>query len=306
MSPPGRATAGRPPGTLARLSLWTRRGIVTIIHQPRLPAGAVRDTRRAGAGLPAGTCQVKHAPRARRAPHRLVQLAVACGILSAAGVAAAAGASVGAPPAQPFALAQVFTLLFLMLGPFKIVGPFAKLTQDAEPAYVRRLALLASAFSAAALLVAALVGERVLGNFGIPLPMLALAGGIILFLNALQVTLQQFALPAQEQKPAAAQVTQSISRLALAPLAFPTIVTPYGIAALVVFLALAPDPMSRLKVGGVVLAIMLLNLAVMLLTRHIVRILLVVLTILGAVLGVVQVALGLQIMFKALTTLGVL
>jgi hypothetical protein len=31
-----------------------------------------------------------------------------------------------------------------------------------------------------------------------------------------------------------------------------------------------------------------------------------VLTILGAVLGVVQVALGLQIMFKALTTLGVL
>jgi multiple antibiotic resistance protein len=264
MSPPGRATAGRPPGTLARLSLWTRRGIVTIIHQPRLPAGAVRDTRRAGAGLPAGTCQVKHAPRARRAPHRLVQLAVACGILSAAGVAAAAGASVGAPPAQPFALAQVFTLLFLMLGPFKIVGPFAKLTQDAEPAYVRRLALLASAFSAAALLVAALVGERVLGNFGIPLPMLALAGGSILFLNALQVTLQ-----AQEQKPAAAQVTQSISRLALAPLAFPTIVTPYGIAALVVFLALAPDPMSRLKVGGVVLAIMLLNLAVMLLTRHI-------------------------------------
>jgi multiple antibiotic resistance protein len=253
------------------LSHWTRRGIVTIIHQPRWPAGAVRDTRRAGAGLPAGTCQVKHAPRARRAPHRLVQLAVACGILSAAGVAAAAaaGASVGAPPAQPFALAQVFTLLFLMLGPFKIVGPFAKLTQDAEPAYVRRLALLASAFSAAALLVAALVGERVLGNFGIPLPMLALAGGIILFLNALQVTLQQFALPAQEQKPAAAQVPQSISRLALAPLAFPTIVTPYGIAALVVFLALAPDPMSRLKVGGVVLAIMLLNLAVMLLTRHI-------------------------------------
>jgi len=55
-----------------------------------------------------------------------------------------------------------------------------------------------------------------------------------------------------------------------------------------------------------VLAIMLLNLVVMLLTRHIVRVLLVVLIILGAVLGVVQVALGLQIIFRSLSTLGLL
>ncbi len=72
------------------------------------------------------------------------------------------------------------------------------------------------------------------------------------------------------------------------------------------FLALSPDSASRLKLWAVVLAIMLLNLVVMLLTRHIVRVLLLGLTILGAVLGVVQVALGLQIMFRALTTLGVL
>ncbi len=246
------------------------------------------------------------ADTARRGPHRLEILVVVFLTLSAAGLAVAADGAADPVPAADFSLAKVFALLFLMLGPFKIVGPFARLTQGAEPTYVRRLALLASAFSGAALLIAALIGERVLGNFGIPLPMLALAGGIILFLNALQATLQQFALPGPEQMPAAAQGPPSISRLALAPLAFPTIVTPYGIAALVVFLALSPDPASRLKVGAVVLAIMLLNLVVMLLTRHIVRALLVVLTILGAVLGVVQVALGLQIMFKALTTLGVL
>ena len=157
-----------------------------------------------------------------------------------------------------------------------------------------------------ALLLAALIGKRVLGNFGIPLPMLALAAGIILFLNALQVTLQQFSIPTAEPATTAVATPESISRLALAPLAFPTIVTPYGIAALVVFLALSPDSASRLKLWAVVLAIMVLNLVVMLLTRHIVRVLLLGLTILGAVLGVVQVALGLQIMFRALTTLGVL
>jgi len=38
---------------------------------------------------------------------------------------------------------------------------------------------------------------------------------------------------------------------ALTPLAFPAIVTPYEIAALVVFLALSPDVRSRLLVGAV-------------------------------------------------------
>jgi len=239
-------------------------------------------------------------------PRHPARLLLTFSILSVSGFAAAATGGLEATPVQQFSLTQAFALLFLMLGPFKIVVPFAKLTQGADPGVVRRLALLASAYACLALLLAALIGKRVLGNFGIPLPMLALAAGIILFLNALQVTLQQFSIPTAEPATTAVATPESISRLALAPLAFPTIVTPYGIAALVVFLALSPDSASRLKLWAVVLAIMLLNLVVMLLTRHIVRVLLLGLTILGAVLGVVQVALGLQIMFRALTTLGVL
>lgn len=249
---------------------------------------------------------MKFAEIVRRVPRCPARLLPACAILAASGFAAAATGGLDARPVQQFSLTQAFALLFLMLGPFKIVGPFVKLTQGADPWVVRRLALLASGYACLALLLAALIGKRVLGNFGIPLPMLALAAGIILFLNALQVTLQQFSIPTADPAPSTLATPQSISRLALAPLAFPTIVTPYGIAALVVFLAMSPDAASRLKLGAVVLAIMLLNLVVMLLTRHIVRVLLLVLTILGAVLGVVQVALGLQIMFRALTTLGVL
>ena len=75
---------------------------------------------------------------------------------------------------------------------------------------------------------------------------------------------------------------------ALTPLAFPAIVTPYEIAALVVFLALSPDVRSRLLVGAVMLAIMVLNLFFMLMTRHILRVLTVLMPILGAVLGIVQ------------------
>jgi multiple antibiotic resistance protein len=90
------------------------------------------------------------------------------------------------------------------------------------------------------------------------------------------------------------------------PLAFPTIVTPYGIAALVVLMALSADAQSRLVILGLVVAIMLSNLIIMMVDRKILPVMSVVLPILGAVLGVVQVALGLQIMKNALNAMGIL
>jgi multiple antibiotic resistance protein len=90
------------------------------------------------------------------------------------------------------------------------------------------------------------------------------------------------------------------------PLAFPAIVTPYGIAALVVLLAFSDGVEGRLTIGAVVVAIMVLNLVVMLTARRLAIVLAFVLPILGAVLGVVQVALGLQIINNALQMLDVL
>jgi multiple antibiotic resistance protein len=75
-------------------------------------------------------------------------------------------------------------------------------------------------------------------------------------------------------------------------------VTPYGIAAVIVFMAISPDFQAQLMIGAMVIGIMLLNLAVMLLTRHIGKLLFLFLSLLGAVLGVVQVALGLMIVFN--------
>jgi multiple antibiotic resistance protein len=90
------------------------------------------------------------------------------------------------------------------------------------------------------------------------------------------------------------------------PLAFPAIVTPYGIAALIVLLAFSDGQQGRLTIAAAVVAIMILNLIVMLVARRLAIVLAFVLPILGAVLGVVQVALGLQIINNALQMLGVL
>jgi len=229
---------------------------------------------------------------------------VAAGCLIGSSTASAAEAVALQTPLKRFPVAQIFTFLFLMLGPIKIIGPFAKITRGADPALTNRIALRAILFSSLALLLAAMFGERVLDNFNIPLPVLVLSAGIILFLVALMNILQQFMPPAAHSEEPAGQVHAPAPGVALMPLAFPTIVTPYGIAALVVFLALSPDLKSRLTVGAILLAIMLLNLIVMLMTRHILPVLNVLLPILGAVLGVVQVALGLQIIINSLRMLG--
>jgi multiple antibiotic resistance protein len=194
-----------------------------------------------------------------------------------------------------FPIGKIFTVLFLMLGPFKIIGPFAVMTRGLDMQLARRIAVLATAFAAVALLFAAFLGGAILRRFGIPLPVLALAAGLILLLVALVNILQQF-------KPAT--ISQETNQLPItaraSSFAFPTIVTPYGIAALVVFLALSPDTEKRLAIGAIVLAIVLINLIFMLITPYIFRILGIFLQILAAVLGVIQVALGLQIIYNSI------
>lgn len=195
-------------------------------------------------------------------------------------------------------LQQVFFFLFLMLGPFKIIGPFAKMTQHATPQLVRQLAIRAIVFSILAVLIASVMGEKMLGNFGIPVPVLGLAGGLILFLVALSNVIQQFTPPENHLEQPAPTLM-----MALSPLAFPTIITPYGIAAVIVFMTISPDIDTQLKIGAMVIGIMLINLGVMLLTRHIGKFLFLFLSIVGSVLGVIQVALGLMIIINQVKTI---
>lgn len=87
---------------------------------------------------------------------------------------------------------QIFALLFLMLGPFKILAPFVKITKNADPALARKIAIRAILYSIGALLLAAFLGENILSKYGIPVPILSLSGGIIIFLVALLNIIHQF------------------------------------------------------------------------------------------------------------------
>ncbi|MGE5295290.1 MAG: MarC family protein [Solirubrobacterales bacterium] len=216
---------------------------------------------------------------------------------------AVSGAQAGGESGQMRSLSvgEVFTFLFLTLGPIKVIGPFARITQRADRMLAHRIAWRAILFSIFALLLAALIGESFLRRYDMPVPVLALAGGIVLFLVALQTVLQQFTSPARSE----GELTPATLSMAITPVAFPTIVTPYGIAALIIFVTLSPDWEGKVVLGVMLLGIMLLDLVTMLLARHILHFLGVFLQILGAVLAIIQVALGLQIILNSLQKLWV-
>ena len=189
----------------------------------------------------------------------VVQVAVVLVVTGLALSSAASAEPLAAPAgmAQDLAPAKIFTLLFLMLGPFKIIGPFAQLTKGADARLAHRIAWMSIGFASAALLVAAALGGAILDSYGIPVPVMALTGGLVLFLVALKNLLQQFEAQPDAGRPDAAPPELKV---AMMPLAFPTIVTPYGIAAVVVLMAVSPAAQGRWMVGGIVVAIMLANL----------------------------------------------
>ncbi len=196
---------------------------------------------------------------------------------------------------------EMLAFLFLLLGPIKIVGPFVRLTRGAEPRFCRQLAVRGILLAAGALGAAAILGEKVLHNFHIGVPVLAITGGLILFLAALDTVVRQFPGPAG----ADAQDTPVSLNVAVSPLAFPTIVTPAGVAAVIIFVTLSPDQAGKAIIGLLLLVILLLDLIAMLYARAILKWLALPLQILGVVLGVIQVAIGLNVMLVNLGRIGV-
>lgn len=197
---------------------------------------------------------------------------------------------------------KIITLLFIVFNPIKVVGPFMTLTRGTQPAFCRQLAWRATLFAAIGVAVAGILGQQILISWGIKRALLLLAGGIIWFLMALLTVLQPF-FPAYQQHP---PVDEPSLALALKPLAFPTIVTPYGIATLIVLMA----TMQTLGQQGAILALvalmLLLNWVAMIFARPILRLFAIPLELISWVLGVLQVALGLNLIFIALVSLHVI
>lgn len=199
-----------------------------------------------------------------------------------------------------FGPGEIFTLLFITLGPLKVLGPFAQQTHGLAPAAVRGIALRVFVLSLIAVAVGGLLGRALALNWQISMPALLISTGIIFFLVALQVVLEQYEPPSEH----VASSLPADPMAAALKITFPTVVTPYGIAAVIALLAATGVSVSTTLIWVLLLAVMVLNLAAMLAAHAVMRGWFVLgMRLLGAVLGVLQVALAVQIVLFALVRL---
>jgi multiple antibiotic resistance protein len=204
-------------------------------------------------------------------------------------------------------LGEAFTFLFVALGPLNVIGPFATLTHGRGAASKRRLAFRAFLVATIALLFAATLGAKALQAWGISVGALLLAAGAILFLVALQPVLAGYSLGGgRVQASAAAVQAPSERELALSPLAFPTIITPYGLGLLILLFTLYPLGSTWVRILGIAFFVLVLDLLAMLCTDLLAKIPFIKpgLDILGCVMGVLLIALGVQAVADGLRLLG--
>ena len=194
---------------------------------------------------------------------------------------------------------KIFTLFFVTLGPIKLLGPFARATASLTDAERRALALRAGAIAAAIAIAAGFLGRALLESRGIPVFVLRLTAGMILFVVAFRLVMAPYQAPSASTDPPGEPPSA-------AKLVFPMVLTPYGIAAVIVLLALSRGTTRTDLIVGMLLVVMLLNLLAMAFARPVIRAIGPGLLALGVVLSVLQMALALQIMLTALRGLGVL
>jgi multiple antibiotic resistance protein len=203
--------------------------------------------------------------------------------------------------------ADAFILFFLTLGPLKAILPFARATRGADRGFRRIVAWRAIAVATIIVLAVATLGPLVLTNWHVSVPAILITCGIILFYQALRITMQTPAGPAATASHNA-NPTQPSPAIAVFPIAIPAIVTAPGIAAIAAVVVLnRHDLIHQAAVDAILIGVMALNLLTLLNNEAILRHGLAgVLPVVGWVLAVLQATLAVQMVIASLRLLEVL
>lgn len=195
--------------------------------------------------------------------------------------------------------AFILTIFFMLLGPVKIIPAFAKLTHDKDDKFKRALAIRAALIATAVVAFVALAGGSLLVKYHISIDGLRIAGGLVLLVAALNTI-----FPKAQPQLASADNAPPL-QLAVSPLATPVIVPPAGVAAILIFMMLAPQNPGTPQAVAIALAIVMgLDFLVMYFNRAIVKPpVMLVLQLLGAVLIFMQVAIAIETILIALRSL---
>lgn len=202
---------------------------------------------------------------------------------------------------------DAFIIFFFSLGPLNALGPFAQATRGADPAFRRTVAWRATAIATAIVVGVALLESVILEQWRVSAAAMVVSGSIIIFCQSWQMIREPPAPAPPPLQPRDAEPAPLSLALAYFPVAVPALVTAPGIAAIVVFMAIAGGDWSQKGIVlGTLMAIMTLNLVVLLNAKAIKRVPSPLLRVVGWVMAVLQAMEAVQYLFNGLVRAGVL
>lgn len=198
-------------------------------------------------------------------------------------------------------LIKTFIIFFVVIEPISLVPMFGALTRGGEPGYRRKMAWKSVAISAGIFIVFALVGDWLLRLLGISVSAFKIAGGVLLFLLAVDMVLARESglrsTTVREQEEARYRDDISVF-----PMAFPLITGPGALATLLLLTAETTGSLEFALVLAMGLLALAVTLVLLLLTQPLMRVMGVTGgTVVSRLLGVVLAALAVQYVVDGFT-----
>lgn len=167
---------------------------------------------------------------------------------------------------------SAFATLFVVIDPPGCAPIYAGLTKGATLVQQRAMAIRAVLIASAILLVFALVGEALLKTLGISLNAFRIAGGIMLFLIALEMVFEK----RQERREDRAQKvmdTPEVEDVSVFPMSMPMIAGPGSIATVMLLVSRSDGPAETAVVFGALATVLILTLIALLAAGPLMRLL---------------------------------
>ena len=153
-----------------------------------------------------------------------------------------------------------FITLFVVIDPPGCAPIYAGLTKGASQAQRRNMAIRATVIAGAILLIFALFGEALLGALHIELDSFRIAGGLMLFLIAIDMVFEK-RTERREERAEKIAATPEIEDVSVFPMAMPMLAGPGAIASVMLLMSKSQGTQGTLVVLGALLVVLLMTMA---------------------------------------------
>ena len=165
------------------------------------------------------------------------------------------------------AIIAAWVTLFVVIDPPGLAPLFIALTQGMTDERRRRIGWRATIIAAILLTLFGLIGENILSAIGISLSAFRIAGGILLFLTALDMLFERRTERREGQHP------DDEHDPSVFPLATPLLAGPGALTTMILLVGSDPSPMHTLVIHLVMLSVLALNMVLFLLAGPLSRVL---------------------------------